>query len=188
MKEVIRVSVPLTEAVARSLKAGDDVLISGPVFVARDAAHKRLIEALEAGEPLPVDFENGVVYYMGPSPALPGHAIGAAGPTTSGRMDKYTPEIIARGLKGMIGKGQRSAAVVKAMQEHGCVYFAAIGGAGALNSKRIKSYKVIAYDDLGPEALSIIEMEDFPATVVIDCEGDNQYIKGQREYCEPEQR
>lgn len=184
MKELKRISVPLTEAVARSLNAGDDVLISGTVFVARDAAHKRLIEALEAGKPLPVDFTDGMVYYMGPSPALPGHAIGAAGPTTSGRMDKYTPQLIACGLKGMLGKGQRSAAVVKAMREHGCVYLAAIGGAGALNAKRIKSYKVLAYEDLGPEALSVIEVADFPATVVIDCEGNNQYINGQAEYCE----
>jgi fumarate hydratase subunit beta len=156
--KIIKVSVPLSEEVARSLRAGDEVLISGTIFVARDAAHKRMIEALDAGKPLPADFNEGVVYYMGPSPALPGHAIGAAGPTTSGRMDKYTPRLIEQGLKGMIGKGQRSAAVVDAMKEHGCVYFAAIGGAGALNSKRIKSYKVIAYEDLGPEAFAVIEV------------------------------
>ena len=184
MKEGIRVSVPLSEAVARSLKAGDNVLISGSVFVARDAAHKRMVQALDEGKPLPVDFKDGVVYYMGPSPARPGHAIGAAGPTTSGRMDKYTGRMIEQGLKGMIGKGQRSQEVVEAMKEHGCVYFAAIGGAGALNSKRIKSYRVVAYEDLGPEALSVIEVENFPATVVIDCAGNNQYIEGQAEYCE----
>lgn len=184
MKELIRISTPITEAVARSLKAGDDVLISGKIFVARDAAHKRMIEALDAGEELPVDLHEGVVYYMGPSPARPGQAIGAAGPTTSGRMDKYTPRMIEQGLKGMLGKGQRSEEVVKAMKQYGCVYFAAIGGAGALNSKRIKSYTVVAYEDLGPEALSIIEVENFPATVVTDCDGGNQYIKGQAEYCE----
>lgn len=184
MKEIIRISVPLNEDTARSLKAGDNVLISGTILVARDAAHKRMVEALDAGKPLPVDLAGRVVYYMGPSPAQPGHAIGAAGPTTSGRMDKYTPRMIEQGLKGMIGKGQRSEAVVEAMKKHGCVYFAAIGGAGALNSKRIKSYQVLAYDDLGPEALSIIEVENFPATVVTDCEGNNQYSKGQAEYCE----
>ncbi len=184
MEESIRISVPLSEATARSLKAGDNVLVSGSVFVARDAAHKRMVQALDEGRPLPVDLSEGVVYYMGPSPARPGQAIGAAGPTTSGRMDKYTKRMIEQGLKGMIGKGQRSAEVVEAMKKHGCVYFAAIGGAGALNAKRIKSYRVVAYEDLGPEALSIIEVEDFPATVVIDCEGNNQYVKGQAEFCE----
>ena len=184
MKEKISITTPLSEAVARSLVAGDDVLISGKVFVARDAAHKRMVEGLDAGNPLPVDLTGGIIYYMGPSPARPGQAIGAAGPTTSGRMDKYAPRMIEHGLKGMLGKGQRSEAVVAAMKEHGCVYFAAIGGAGALNSKCIKKYQVLAFADLGPEALSIIEVENFPATVVIDCNGNNQYIKGQAEYCE----
>jgi len=184
MGEIIRITTPLSEAVSRSLVAGDNVLITGKIFVARDAAHKRMVEGLDAGKPLPVDLTGAIIYYMGPSPARPGQAIGAAGPTTSGRMDKYAPRIIGCGLKGMLGKGQRSEAVVAAMKKYGCVYFAAIGGAGALNSKRIKKYEVLAYSELGPEALSAIEVEDFPATVVIDCEGNNQYLKGQAEYCE----
>lgn len=185
MTEPIRITTPLSEETARSLSAGDDVLISGTMYVARDAAHKRMVESLSAGRPLPVDLQGAIIYYMGPSPARPGQAIGAAGPTTSSRMDAYAPALIAQGLKGMLGKGQRSAAVTAAMAEHGCVYFAAIGGAGALQSKRIKDYRVIAYEDLGPEALAVITVEDFPATVVIDCTGANQYVRGQAEFCQP---
>jgi fumarate hydratase subunit beta len=184
MNKQIQITVPLEESAARSLKAGDNVLITGKMIVARDAAHKRMIEALEKGGELPLDIKGAVVYYMGPSPARPGQAIGAAGPTTSSRMDKYTPQLIEQGLKGMVGKGERSEEVVKAMQRHGCVYMAAIGGAGALASKRIKSYTVMAYEDLGPEALSIVEVENFPVVVVIDCEGTNYYQKGQAEYRE----
>jgi len=180
----VRIKIPLDKSVARSLEAGDNVLITGKMFVARNAAHKRMIEALESGEDLPIDINGAVVYYMGPSPARPGHAVGAAGPTTSSRMDKYTPRLIELGLKGMGGKGKRSYAVVEAMKKHGCVYMAAIGGAGALASKRIKSYTVFAYEDPGPEALSFVEVEDFPVTVVIDCEGNNYYVKGQAEYRE----
>ncbi|HCJ10486.1 MAG TPA: TRZ/ATZ family protein, partial [Clostridiales bacterium] len=138
MSEAIRITAPMTEETARSLRAGDRVLISGVVYTARDAAHKRIVEALETGGELPFDLEGQIIYYVGPCPAKPGQALGSCGPTTSGRMDPYTPAILARGLRGMIGKGSRSPAVVEAMKEHGAVYFAAIGGAGALAAKRVR--------------------------------------------------
>ena len=151
-------------------------------FAARDAAHKRLVEALDRGEELPVDLDGAVIYYVGPSPARPGRAIGAAGPTTAGRMDAYTPTLLARGLRGMIGKGYRKPEVVEAMKRYGVPYLAAVGGAGALISQRIKKYTVLAYPDLGPEAVAALEVEDFPAIVVIDSTGDNYYETGQAPY------
>ena len=152
MSDVKRIRAPFDEATARSLRAGDRVLITGTIIAARDAAHKRLVEALARGEELPVDLDGAVIYYVGPSPARPGRAIGAAGPTTAGRMDAYTPTLLAQGLRGMIGKGYRKPDVVEAMQRHGVPYLAAVGGAGALISQRIKKYTVLAYPDLGPEA------------------------------------
>ncbi|MDU4961496.1 MAG: Fe-S-containing hydro-lyase [Sporomusaceae bacterium] len=182
MAEQVRITAPLTEAAARNLKAGDSVLISGTIYTGRDAAHKRLTETLGRGEALPVDFTGQIIYYVGPSPAKPGQPIGAAGPTTSGRMDAYTPAMLAQGLKGMIGKGYRSPAVVEAMKKHGAVYFAATGGAAALIAKSIKNYEVIAYADLGTEAIARLTVEDFPAIVVIDSEGRNYYEEGQKQY------
>ena len=182
MAEQIRITTPLTEEAARKLKAGDSVLISGTIYTGRDAAHKRLVEALDRGEKLPVDLEGQIIYYVGPTPAKPGQAIGSAGPTTSGRMDAYTPRMLEQGLKGMIGKGYRNADVIEAMKKHGAVYFAATGGAAALIAKTIKSYEVIAYEDLGPEAVSKLTVVDFPAIVVIDSEGNNYYEEGQKPY------
>lgn len=180
----MRITTPLTEDVVRKLKAGDSVLISGVIYTGRDAAHKRMAETLDRGESLPVDFNNQVIYYVGPSPAKPGQVIGSAGPTTSGRMDVYTPRMLAQGLRGMIGKGYRTPEVVEAMKKYGAVYFAATGGAAALIAKRIKNYEVVAYDDLGTEAIARLTVEDFPAIVVIDSEGRNFYEEGQKEYCE----
>ena len=184
MSEPIRLTTPLTQDKVRSLHIGDRVLISGTIYAARDAAHKRLTEALDRGEKLPVDLRGQVVYYVGPSPAKPGQAIGAAGPTTSGRMDAYTPRLIAEGLRGMIGKGYRKPEVVEAMKKYGVPYLAAVGGAGALISQSIKKYTVLAYPDLGPEAVAAMEVEDFPAIVVIDSTGDNYYETGQAPYRE----
>ncbi|WP_371380848.1 Fe-S-containing hydro-lyase [Sporomusa aerivorans] len=184
MQETIRINTPLTAEQARQLKAGDFVLISGTIYTARDAAHKRMVEALAAGEKLPVDFKDQIIYYVGPAPAKPGQAIGSAGPTTSGRMDAYAPRLLVEGLRGMIGKGYRSAEVVDAMIKHNAVYFAATGGAAALIAKAIKKYEIIAYDDLGSEALARLTVEDFPAIVVIDSEGRNFYTEGQAKYRE----
>lgn len=178
----ISIVTPLTRDKAVQLKAGDNVRISGVIYIARDAAHKRLVEALQRGEPLPLDLRDQIIYYAGPSPAKPGEPIGSAGPTTSGRMDAYTPQLLAQGLRGMIGKGYRSPAVVAAMQQYGAVYFVAIGGAAALIAKTIKSYQVIAYPDLGPEALARAEVADFPAIVAIDSTGRNFYEEGQQQY------
>lgn len=175
-----RIKAPFDDETARNLRAGDSVLVSGKILAARDAAHKRMVECLDRGEKLPVELEGQVVYYVGPAPAKPGHAIGSAGPTTSGRMDAYAPRLMAAGLKGMIGKGYRSAPVVDAMKEHGVPYMAAVGGAGALIARRIKSYKVLAWPELGPEALAEMEVEDFPAIVVIDSQGNNYYETGQK--------
>ena len=183
--EPIRIKAPFDEVVARSLKAGDSVLISGTIIAARDAAHKLMVEALDAGKPLPVDLKNQVVYYVGPSPAKPGEPIGSAGPTTSGRMDSYTPRLIEEGLRGMIGKGNRSQAVVDAMKKYGVVYFAAVGGAGALIAKKIKSYTILAYEELGPEAIASMEVVDFPAIVVMDTDGRDFYQVGQAPYILP---
>ena len=182
MSEPIRLTTPLTQDKVRSLHIGDRVLISGTIYAARDAAHKRMVETLDRGEPLPVDLRDQIVYYVGPSPAKPGQAIGSAGPTTSGRMDAYAPRLMEKGLSGMIGKGKRDAGVVNAMKEHGAVYFAAIGGAGALLARCVKKAEVVAYEDLGAEAIRRMEVVDFPVTVVIDTLGQNLYEAGQKAY------
>ena len=178
----LNIKSPVDEETVKSLKAGDQVFITGVIYTARDAAHKRLIEALDKGEKLPLDLANQVVYYMGPSPARPGQPIGSAGPTTSGRMDSYAPRLMAAGLKGMIGKGNRSQAVKDAMKEYKAVYFAAIGGAGALISKSIKKAEVIAYEDIGAEAIRRLEVESFPATVINDIYGGDLYEEGKASY------
>ena len=170
-----KLHVPVNKEDIRTLKAGDYVYLTGTVYTARDAAHKRMQEALDAGKELPFDLAGNAIYYMGPSPAREGRPIGSAGPTTASRMDKYTPELLDLGLGAMIGKGKRSQAVLDAIVRNGSVYFAAVGGAGALLSKRILSSEVIAYDDLGTEAVRRLEVQDFPVVVVVDCEGENLY-------------
>ena len=177
------ITVPLSGETAKLLRAGDYVYLSGIIYTARDAAHKRMYEALERGEALPLDMENNVIYYMGPSPAREGRAIGSAGPTTSSRMDKYAPSLLDLGLKGMIGKGKRNQAVRDAIVRNGAVYFAAVGGAGALLSKAIVSSEVIAYDDLGTEAIRKLEVKDFPVIVVMDAQGNDLYETAIRDYC-----
>ncbi len=177
-----KIRLPLTEETLAELRAGDNVLLSGVLYVARDAAHRRMAEALEQGRPLPFDIRGQTIYYMGPSPARPGQAIGAAGPTTSSRMDSYSPRLIAEGLKGMIGKGVRSPAVRDAMKKHRAVYLAAIGGTGALVSRRIIRSEVIAYGELGPEAVLRLEVADFPATVINDIYGGDLYEEGKARY------
>jgi len=172
----------LTDEVIEQLRAGDKVTISGVIYVGRDAAHKRLVAALDAGQPLPFDPQGQIIYYMGPSPAKPGQPIGSAGPTTSGRMDPYAPRLMEVGLKGMIGKGNRSQPVRQAMQKYKAVYLAAIGGAGALIARSIKKAEVVAYDDLGAEALRRLEVEDFPAIVVNDIYGGDAYEEGVKRY------
>ncbi len=169
------ISAPMNIEDSKTLRAGDYVYITGTIYTARDAAHKRMYEALEKGEPLPLEIKQNIIYYMGPSPAREGRPIGSAGPTTASRMDKYTPELLDLGLIGMIGKGKRSDAVKAAIVRNGAVYFAAVGGAGALLSKAIKSSEVIAYDDLGTEAIRRLEVDNFPVIVVIDSEGNNLY-------------
>ncbi|NLG64069.1 MAG: Fe-S-containing hydro-lyase [Actinobacteria bacterium] len=177
-----KIGTPLTDEVVQGLRAGDEVEISGVVYQARDAAHKRLVALIESGEELPFELEGAVVYYMGPSPAKPGNVIGSAGPTTSGRMDAYAPVLMAHGLKGMIGKGLRSQAVKDAMREYKAVYFAATGGAGALLAQRIVANEVIAWPELGAEAVARLEVVDFPAIVVNDCHGADLYEEGRAKY------
>lgn len=178
----MQITTPLTDDVIEQLHAGDAVTISGIIYVGRDAAHKRMIAALETGDPLPFDPQGQIIYYMGPSPAKPGTAIGSAGPTTSYRMDPYAPLLLEVGLKGMIGKGNRSPAVREAIQKHGAVYFAAIGGAAALIARSIKEAEVVAYEDLGAEALRRLRVQDFPAIVINDVRGGDAYEAGQRRY------
>jgi len=180
--QTLNIKSPLDEETIKKLKAGDQVLITGVIYTARDAAHKRLVETLDKGEKLPLDLTNQTFYYMGPSPARPGKAIGSAGPTTSGRMDSYAPRIMAAGLKGMIGKGNRSQAVKDAMKKYKAVYFGAIGGAGALISQSIKKAEVIAYEELGAEAIRRLEVENFPATVINDIYGGDLYQEGKAQY------
>lgn len=167
-----KITLPLTDEAIKDLKAGDSVLITGSMLTGRDAAHKRLFELIEKGEKLPVDLSGEVIYYVGPAPAKPGHAVGPAGPTSSYRMDKYTPALLDRGLKAMIGKGARSPEVIESMVKNGCVYFAAIGGAAALISQSIKKVETLAYEDLGTEAIYRFTVEDFPAIVAIDSMGN----------------
>ena len=175
---------PITEEELLKLKAGDRVLLSGTIYTARDAAHKRMAEALEKGEALPFDIPGQTIYYVGPTPAKPGQVIGSAGPTTSGRMDKYTPALLDLGLKGMVGKGYRSPEVIESMKKNKAVYFAAIGGSGALIARSIKSMEVIAYEDLGPEAIYKLSIKDFPAVVIIDSEGNDWYQIGKQQFQE----
>lgn len=177
-----RITLPLTEELAKTLKMGDRVLLTGTIYTSRDAGHKRMCEALAKGEKLPFGPENATIYYVGPTPAKPGQVIGSAGPTTSGRMDAYAPNLMSVGARGMIGKGARLPEVVDAMKKYSGVYFGAIGGAGALLAKCIKKSTLIAYEDLGAEALRELYVEDMPLTVIIDCEGNNLYEKGREKY------
>ena len=176
------ITLPLTSELAKTLKAGDTVYLTGTIYTSRDAGHKRMCEALARGEQLPFDPENATIYYVGPTPAKPGQVIGSAGPTTSGRMDAYAPTLLSVGARGMIGKGARLPEVVEAMKQHHGVYFGAIGGAGALLAKCIKSCELIAYEDLGAEALRKLYVEDFPVFVIIDSEGNDLYKMGRADY------
>lgn len=177
------ISVPLSKEDAKSLKVGDYVYLTGTIYSARDAAHKRMSETLEKGEALPIEMEGNVIYYMGPSPAREGRAIGSAGPTTSGRMDPYAPTLLDLGLRGMIGKGKRTKEVKDAVVRNGAVYFAAVGGAGALLSHCIKEAEVVAYPELGPEAIHRLVVEELPAVVVMDSEGNDLYETATKAYC-----
>jgi len=182
MVEKKKITTPLTDDIVSDLKIGDQVLISGTIYTGRDAAHKKMVDAIEKGEQLPFDPKGQIIYFVGPTPAKPGNAIGSAGPTTSYRMNAYSPTMIDNGLKGMIGKGQMSDEVRNKLKEHKAVYFLAIGGAGALISKSIKEAEVIAYDELGPEAVRKLKVEDFPAIVTFDCHGGNLFDEGIKEY------
>ena len=177
-----RLTTPLTREKVKDLKCGDSVLITGTIYTARDAAHKRLVELVQAGKPLPFDVKDSIIYYVGPTPAKPGQAIGSAGPTTSYRMDAYSPTMIAQGETGMIGKGKRGPGVIAAMKEHGAVYFAAIGGAAALLAKCVKKAELVAYEDLGAEAIRRLQVEDLPVVVAIDSNGENLYETGRSAY------
>jgi fumarate hydratase subunit beta len=182
MSDAIKLTTPLTEAQVRSLKIGDRVLLNGVVYTGRDAAHKRLVELIEQGMDLPFDLDGQVIYYVGPTPAKPGQAIGSAGPTTSGRMDKYAPILHQRGLRATIGKGFRAQPVRDAMQKYGAVYFGAIGGCAVVISECIKSAEVVAYPELGPEAIRRVEVEDFALVVVNDSHGGDLYLEGMKRY------
>ncbi|MBQ7060709.1 MAG: Fe-S-containing hydro-lyase [Clostridia bacterium] len=177
-----RIQLPITRESVREIRSGDACLLSGVIYTARDAAHKRLVELVEKGEPLPFDIKDATIYYVGPTPAKPGRVIGSAGPTTSYRMDAYSPTLIAQGETGMIGKGKRGPEVVEAMKKYGAVYFAAIGGAGALLSSCIKKAEIVCYEDLGAEAVRRLEVEDLPVVCVIDSEGCDLYKLGRQEY------
>lgn len=179
---MIKIETPLNDEIIMKLRAGDEVFISGKIYTARDAAHKRLVELLNKGEPLPFDINCNIIYYVGPTPAKPGYPIGSAGPTTSGRMDIFTPKLLDAGLKGMIGKGNRSKEVINSIIKNKAIYFVAIGGAAALISKSIKSSKIVCYEDLGTEAVRELEVEDFPAIVAIDIYGNNLYEIGPLKY------
>jgi len=182
LPKVKRITTPLTKEIAGSLRSGDEVLISGEILTARDAAHIRFMKLIEAGEELPVDLKNQIIYYTGPAPAKPGYASGPAGPTTSGRMDIYTPVLLERGLTGMMGKGKRSAEVINAMKKNKAVYFGVTGGVAALIAKSIKSVKTVAYEDLGTEAVHRMTVEELPAIVVIDSNGIDLYDAGPEKY------
>ncbi|RUM45517.1 MAG: Fe-S-containing hydro-lyase [Desulfurobacterium sp.] len=182
----IRITTPIDESVVENLKAGDLVLISGVIYTARDAAHKRMVEALERGEELPFDLRGQVIYYAGPAPARPGKPIGSVGPTTSYRMDPYAPKLLEAGLKGMIGKGSRSREVIEAIKKFKGVYFGAVGGAAAYLARCVKSAEIIAYEDLGPEAVRRLVVEDFPAFVINDIHGNDLYRMGRCKYIEVE--
>ncbi|MFO7651165.1 MAG: Fe-S-containing hydro-lyase [bacterium] len=177
-----KITTPLTEATIKDLRAGDSVLITGTIYTGRDLAHKRLFDSIQKGEALPFDLKGAIVYYVGPSPAKPGKPIGSAGPTTSYRMDAYSPLLIEKGLRGMVGKGNRTKPVLDAITTYGAVYFAAVGGAAALIARSIKAAKVIAYPELGPEAVHELKVEDFPAIVINDCHGGDLYEQGVAKY------
>ncbi len=181
-EEAKKITPPLTDEVVESLNAGDRVLITGEIYTARDAAHKRMVELIDKGEELPFNPEGQIIYFVGPTPAKPGKPIGSAGPTTSYRMNPYSPKMIGAGLKGMIGKGEMGEEVVEAMKKHKAVYMVAIGGAAALIARSIKKAEVIAYEDLGAEAVRKLQVENFPAIVAQDCRGENMYVKGVEEY------
>ena len=182
----IRIHAPMSRQEASALRAGDSCLLSGTIYTARDAAHKRLCELAQQGKELPIDLTDSVIYFVGPTPARPGQIIGSAGPTTSYRMDAYSPTLIALGQTGMIGKGKRGEEVIKTMKTYGAVYFGAVGGCGALLGKCIKKSELVAYEDLGAEAIRRLEVEDFPVIVVIDSEGNNLYESGRAAYLEKE--
>jgi fumarate hydratase subunit beta len=182
MNQPIRLTPPLSDEDVEKLKIGDRILINGVIFTGRDAAHKRLFDLLKERKNLPFDIKGQVIYYVGPTPAKPGQALGSAGPTTSYRMDAYSPSLIERGLKGMIGKGMRSDAVKEAIKKYKAVYFAATGGAGALLAKRVKKAEVVAYEDLGPEAIRRLVVEDLPVIVVNDVNGNDLYLEGEKKY------
>lgn len=184
----VKITTPLTEDKVKNLKFGDSVLLSGVIYTGRDAAHKRLIDLLDEDKKLPLNIENEIIYYVGPSPAKPGMVIGSAGPTTSYRMDSYTPKLLDLGLKGMIGKGARSLEVIDAIKRNKAVYFGAIGGAAALIGKSIVKSEIIAYEDLGAEAIRRIEVKDMPLVVIIDSEGRNLYEEGQKEYLKTQEK
>lgn len=182
MAEAKRMTLPLSDEILRDLRAGDNLLLTGVIYQFRDAAHKRIVEALDRGKPLPIDIKEAAVFYMGPSPARPGRPIGSAGPTTSGRMDSYSPRLMAEGLRVMIGKGLRSQAVKDAIAKYNGVYLGAVGGAGALIARSIKKADVVAYEDLGAEAIRRLEVQDFPVTVVNDSHGGDLYEEGKAKY------
>lgn len=182
MSEIIRLETPLGRETARALRAGQSVRISGSIYTARDAAHARLVDLLAARQEPPFPLTGAVIYYCGPTPARPGRPVGACGPTTASRMDPYAPELIARGLTGMIGKGERSPEVVQAMVRHGAVYFAAVGGAGALLARCVRAAELVAFPDLGPEAVRRLEVKDFPAIVAVDATGEDYYTIGRNTY------
>ena len=182
MTEPIRIRTPLSDNDVEKLRTGDRVLITGVIYTGRDAAHKRLFDLLREGKNLPFDIRGQIIYYVGPTPSKPGHVFGSAGPTTSYRMDAYSPTLIEKGLKGMIGKGMRSDAVKEAMKKFKAIYFAATGGAGALLAKRVKKAEVVAYEDLGPEAIRRLEVEDLPVIVINDVRGNDLYIEGEKRY------
>jgi fumarate hydratase subunit beta len=182
MTEAISLKTPLTNKDVEKLKVGDRVLLSGVIYTGRDAAHKRLFDLLKEGKELPFDIRGQIIYYVGPTPAKPGQVFGSAGPTTSYRMDAYAPTLMEKGLKGMIGKGMRSESVKEAMKKHQAVYFAATGGAGALLGKKVKKAEVVAYEDLGTEAIRRLEVEDLPVIVINDVRGNDLYIEGEKKY------
>lgn len=182
MSEIKKLTTPLTEDQVIGLRAGDQVTITGTIYTGRDAAHRNLVKALDEGAELPFDIKNAVIYYVGPCPAKPGHAMGSAGPTTSGRMDSLTDPLLSIGLRGMIGKGPRNQEVIDSIKKNKAIYFAATGGAGALIARSVKKSEVVAYPELGPEAIHKLEVEDFPAIVAIDTEGNDQYQIGQDEF------
>ncbi len=182
MASPIKLTTPLSDKDLEKLKIGDKVLLSGVIYTGRDAAHKRLFDLIQEGKQLPIDLKGQIIYFVGPSPAKPGQAIGSAGPTTSYRMDAFSPKLIELGLKGMIGKGNRAPAVIEAMKKYKAVYFGATGGAGALIAKSIKKAEVIAYEDLGPEAIRKLEVENFPVVVINDIKGNDLYEEGAKKY------